>query len=53
MNRHDKDTAPKEANLKLRYSLGELIIGVTPSEAHETSAEVDWGPDVGQEILTD
>jgi antitoxin MazE len=36
---------------RLRYSLEELVAGVTPEEAHASSAEVDWGPDVGREII--
>ena len=43
----------RRAKASLQYSLEELLIGVTPDQAHESSAEVDWGPDVGQEILTD
>ena len=36
---------------RLRYSLEELVAGVTPDEAHETTAEIDWGPDVGREVI--
>lgn len=36
---------------RLRYTLEELVVGVTPEEAHASSAEVDWGPDVGREII--
>ena len=36
---------------RLRYSLEELVAGVTPEEAHAASAEIDWGPDVGREIV--
>ena len=36
---------------RLRYTLEELVTGVTPEEAHASSAEVDWGPDVGREII--
>jgi antitoxin MazE len=36
---------------RLRYSLQELVAGVTPDEAHATSAEIDWGPDLGREIV--
>jgi len=36
---------------RLRYSLEELVTGVTPEEAHETTREIDWGPDVGREIV--
>lgn len=36
---------------RLRYSLEELVAGVTPAEAHARSAEIDWGPDVGGEIV--
>lgn len=36
---------------RLRYSLEELLTGVTPEEAHASSSEVDWGPDVGREII--
>lgn len=36
---------------RLRYSLEELVAGVTPEEAHASSAEIDWGPDVGREIV--
>lgn len=39
------------AKPKLRYSLDELLIGVTPEEAHATTAEIDWGADVGREIV--
>jgi antitoxin component of MazEF toxin-antitoxin module len=50
MEEHQSKPIPK---LRLRYSLNELLAGVTPAEAHETSDEIDWGPDVGQEILAD
>ena len=50
MDEHHSESTPK---LRLRYSLNELLLGVTPTEAHETSTEVDWGPDVGREILAD
>jgi antitoxin MazE len=36
---------------RLRYSLEELLAGVTPAEAHASSAEIDWGPDLGREIV--
>ena len=36
---------------RLRYSLEELVAGVTPEEAHASSAEIDWGPDIGREIV--
>lgn len=36
---------------RLRYTLEELVAGVTPDEAHASSAEIDWGPDVGREII--
>ncbi len=36
---------------RLRYSLEELLVGVTPEEAHASSAEVEWGADVGREII--
>jgi antitoxin component of MazEF toxin-antitoxin module len=36
---------------RLRNSLEELVAGVTPEEAHASSTEIDWGPDVGAEIV--
>jgi antitoxin MazE len=31
---------------KRRYSLDELVAGITPDNRHE---EIDWGPSVGNE----
>ena len=31
-----------------KYSLRELLRGITPDKVHE---EIDWGPDVGREII--
>jgi antitoxin MazE len=36
---------------RLHYSLEELLVGVTPEAAHASTAEVEWGPDVGREII--
>ena len=36
---------------RLRYSLEELVAGVTPQHAHASSATIDWGPDRGREII--
>ncbi len=33
-----------------RYTLEELCARITPENRHE---EIDWGPDVGREILPD
>jgi antitoxin component of MazEF toxin-antitoxin module len=32
----------------IKYDLKELVSGITPDNIHP---EVDWGPDVGKEIL--
>lgn len=47
----DGEVVISRAKPKLRYSLAELVAGVTPEEAHASSAEVDWGPDAGREII--
>ena len=41
----------RQTKTGLRYFLEELLVGVTLDEAHQTSAEIDWGPAVGQEII--
>ncbi|HLH95307.1 MAG TPA: AbrB/MazE/SpoVT family DNA-binding domain-containing protein [Xanthobacteraceae bacterium] len=33
---------------KRKYTIEELVAGITPENRHE---ELDWGPDVGAEIL--
>ena len=38
---------------RLRYPLDKLLSGVTPDEVHRQAAEIDWGPDVGREIIED
>jgi len=40
----------KLSQKKLRYSLEELVVGITPENRHE---EVDWGPPVGREFTGD
>jgi antitoxin MazE len=47
----DGEVVISRAKPRLRYSLEELVAGVTPQEAHATTAEIDWGPDVGREII--
>ncbi len=34
-----------------RYTIEELLEGMTPELAHQAAQEVDWGPDVGREIV--
>lgn len=43
----------EQTKARLRYTLEELVRGVSPVEAHESGAEIDWGPDVGREITED
>ena len=38
-------TKPKRR--KRRYTLDELVAGITPENRHE---EIDWGPPVGNEV---
>jgi len=45
-----KDGSPK---IRLRYSLEELLGGVTPEEVRRYGSEIDWGPDVGREVIKD
>jgi antitoxin MazE len=33
-----------------RYTIEQLVAGITPENRHE---EIDWGPDVGAEIIED
>ncbi len=40
-------TKPKRR--KRRFTLDELVAGITPENRHE---EVDWGPPVGNELVT-
>ena len=34
-----------------RYKLADLLVGVTPQQAREAASEVDWGADIGREIV--
>jgi len=41
---------PKLGRRNLRYSLEELVAGITPENRH---GEIDWGPPVGRELTGD
>ena len=32
-------------------TMAELLVGMTPELAQEGAAEINWGPDVGREII--
>ena len=41
------------AKRRRKYTIEQLMEGVTPELMREAAAEVDWGPDVGREIIDD